>query len=92
MPRANTTPVQIHLPREVAIALAIAVGGLAVFAMGAAAVVLRAALYGEPEESERAFRLLNWLKTTPAPEDPDPSPSTRRRSRPAARGEALTLR
>ncbi|MFF4527037.1 hypothetical protein [Streptomyces bluensis] len=92
MPRANTTPIQIHLPPGVATNLVVAV---VVFGMAATAVVLGTALYGPEEKSERAFRLMNWLKKTPEPDKPQSSPQARSRTRPAARGEsvrAATLR
>jgi hypothetical protein len=94
MPRSNTVPIQIQLPPGAATNLAVAV---VVFGMAGIAVVVGTALYGPEENSERAFRLLNWLKPekTPDPEVPEPSPTARTRTRPSPRGkgvQAATLR
>lgn len=86
MPRANTTPVQIHLPSGVATNLVVAV---VVFGMAASAVVVGTALYGPEEESERAFRLIDRLKKAPEPEKPHSSPQARSRTRPAVREESI---
>lgn len=86
MPRANTTPIQIHLPPGVATNLVVAV---VVFGMAATAVVLGTALYGPEENSERAFRVMNRLRRAPEPEKPQPSPQARSRTRPAGRGESI---
>ncbi|AWT46824.1 MULTISPECIES: hypothetical protein [Streptomyces] len=77
MPRANTAPIQINLPPGIATNLVVA--GV-VFGMGITAVVLREALYGTPETSERAFRLMNWLKREPGTEHAQPSPTARSRT------------
>ncbi|MGW6603134.1 hypothetical protein [Streptomyces sp. NPDC055036] len=86
MPRANTTPIQIHLPPGVATNLVIAV---VVFGMAATAVVLGTALFGPEENSERAFRVMNRLRRAPEPEEPQPSPQARSRTRPTGRGESI---
>ncbi|MDX3527113.1 hypothetical protein P1P75_11830 [Streptomyces sp. ID05-39B] len=94
MPRANTAPIQmqINIPPGVATNLVVAV---VVFGMAGTAAVVGTALYGQPENSERAFRLLHLLRRTPEPETPKPSPSPQSRTRPSARGkgvQAATLR
>jgi hypothetical protein len=86
MPRANTTPIQIHLPPGVATNLVVAV---VVFGMATTAVVLGTALYGPEENSERAFRVMNRLRRAPDPEKPQPSPQARSRTRPTGRGESI---
>ncbi|WP_330294060.1 hypothetical protein [Streptomyces sp. NBC_00576] len=86
MPRANTTPIQIHLSPGVATNLVVAV---VVFGMATTAVVLATALYGREENSERAFRVMNWLRRAPEPEKPQPSPQARSRTRPTGRGESI---
>lgn len=92
MPRANTTPIQINIPPGVAANLLVTVFA---FGMVGTAAVVGTALYGPEENSERAFRLLNWLRRTPETEAPEPAPSARSRTRPTARGKgvpAATLR
>jgi hypothetical protein len=86
MPRANTTPIQIHLPPGVATNLVVAV---VVFGMATAAVVLGTALFGPEENSERAFRVMNRLRRAPEPEKPQPSPQARSRTRPTGREESI---
>lgn len=98
MPRAKAIQVELDSPRTGSTPLTVAV---AVFGMTVTAVVLGTALYGPRENSERAFRLLEFpllgrlmdrLGRNTAPEDPESSPPTRRRTLPSARGEAVTLR
>ncbi|KPC73480.1 hypothetical protein ADL27_52160 [Streptomyces sp. NRRL F-6602] len=43
--------------------------GAAVFGMALVAMVVGTALYGPPDQSERAFRLLPWLRPRPEPEE-----------------------
>ncbi|MGV9289500.1 hypothetical protein [Streptomyces sp. NPDC003719] len=86
MPRANSTPIQIHLPPGVATNLVVVV---AVFGMTAAAAILGTALYGPKENSERAFRIIDRLKKEHESEKAEPSPTTRSRTRSTARGEGV---
>jgi Flp pilus assembly protein TadB len=85
MPRANTTPIQIHLPPGVATNLAVAVVAFGVVGVGA---VVGTALWGSEEKSERAFRLINKMKKAPESEKTESSPTARSRTRPTARGES----
>lgn len=96
MPRSK--PIPVDTPRTGSTPLTVAI---AVFGMTVTAVVLGTALYGPRENSERAFRLLEFpllhrlmdrLGKNPETEAPEPSPSARRRTRPAAREEAAPLR
>ena len=92
MPSANTPPIQASLPPGVATTLVAVVVGFGVVAAG---TVLGTALYGPEENSERAFRVMDWFKRSPEPENPQPSPAARSRTRATARGAsvpAATLR
>lgn len=53
---------------------------LAGFAMALTTMVVTTALYGTKEQSERAFRLLPWLKRSPEPAAEEDTPPTRRRT------------
>ncbi|MDF2712893.1 MAG: hypothetical protein K0R62_8545 [Nonomuraea muscovyensis] len=87
MPRATTSPIniQVQIPPGTVTHLAVAICG---FGMLTATVVLGTALYAPEDKSERAFRLLNWVRKTPQPEKPQPSPQARSRREPTTRAES----
>ncbi|MFD9249534.1 hypothetical protein [Streptomyces bottropensis] len=92
MPSTASAPIQINIPPGVLTNLLVTMVG---FGMVTAAAVLGTALYGPKENSERAFRVMDWLKRSPEPEKPQPSPPARSRTRTTSRGDsvrAATLR
>ena len=77
MPLAKTDSADSAEPQAAGAGLQTAA---AVFGTTLITMVIGTALYGTPEQSERAFRLLPWLKAHPEPE-PDAqrrAPRTRR--------------
>ncbi|MFJ8551250.1 hypothetical protein [Streptomyces sp. NPDC093676] len=59
MPQAKATPTGAGLQTT-----------LALFGMAIVGTVIGTALFGSPEKSERAFRLLHWWKRDPEPAPP----------------------
>jgi hypothetical protein len=70
MSRAKTTQTDATQPHTTGTCIQTVV---AVWAMGIATMVVGTALYGPPENSDRAFQLLHWWKR-----NPEPSPTTQR--------------
>lgn len=78
MPQRRTTPAEPTESHATGSGIQTAVAG---WMMLMATMVVGTALYGTPEQSERAFRILHWWKRDP---EPDPSaeqrgPRTKRR-------------
>lgn len=73
MPQHATTPTEPAEPHPTGADLQkiMVFYGMALFTM-----VVGTALYGPPEKSERAFRLLHWWKR-----DSEPTPAAQRRAR-----------
>ncbi|WP_128380427.1 hypothetical protein [Streptomyces cavernae] len=77
MPQAETTQTEAAQPHATGSGLQTVV---AIFGMSMFAMVVGTALYGPPENSERAFRLLHWWKRDPEPIPEAPTPPGQRRS------------
>ncbi|MFD8384253.1 hypothetical protein ACFV2X_38025 [Streptomyces sp. NPDC059679] len=77
MPQTETTQAEATQPHATGPGLQTVV---AVFGMSIVAMVVGTALYGPPENSERAFRLLHWWKRDPEPDSEALTPSGQRRS------------
>jgi hypothetical protein len=60
-----------------------------VFGMAATTAVLGTALYGSEEKSERAFRVMNWVRKAPEPDKPQPSPQARSRTGSTSRAASV---
>ncbi|MFF3991488.1 hypothetical protein ACFY0B_43965 [Streptomyces sp. NPDC001797] len=77
MPQSKATPTESAEPDATNAGLQTV---LVVFGMSIVTMVVATALYGPPENSERAFRLLHWWKRDSEPAPEEPAPSTPRRS------------
>ncbi len=78
MPQTETTQAEAAQPHSTGSGLQTV---MVAFGMSIVAMVVGTALYGPPENSERAFRLLHWWKRDPEPAPEAPTPSPRRSQR-----------
>ncbi|MEW1565806.1 hypothetical protein AB0454_22805 [Streptomyces sp. NPDC093509] len=74
MPKATPVPAPVEESSPTHSGLQIT---LAVFGMSLIGTVVGAALFGNEEQSERAFRLLHWWKRDPEPDQEKPAAGSR---------------